>query len=103
MCIIEVVLSDVGQSDVVAGVEIEHVVAHSASDLEASVKAVEVTVVVGAECRPGAIILDLAIGGYGQVAACIGLNARLVAHEVLVLDDQGHFQIVEVVGELAAA
>ena len=101
--VVEVVLSDVCQADVVAGIQIEHIVSHSTSDLESAVKAVEIVVLKWAERCPRAVVLDVAVGAHGQVAARIGLDARLVAHKVLVLDEQGQFQVVEVVGELVVA
>jgi len=101
--VVEVILPDVCQTDVVTRIKIEHVEPHSAPDLESAVKAVEVSVVKGTESRPAAIVLDVAVGAQGQVTARIGLDGRLVAHKVLVLDEQGQFQIVQVIGELLAS
>lgn len=69
MGIVEVVLSDVGQTDVIAGIKIEHIETNSAAELESTVKAVEIAVIKGAERRARAIILDLPIGAHCQITA----------------------------------
>ena len=102
MGIIEVVLSYIGQADVIASIKIKHVIAYTAANLESAVKAVEVSIVIGTECRPRAIVLDLSVGAHCQITTGIGLNGGVVSHKVLVLDEQRHFQIVEIVGEFSS-
>lgn len=103
MGIVETILSNVCQADVIACIEIEHIEAYTTTKLDATVKTVEIAVVKGAERCACAVVLDLAIGSHCQIAAHIGLDGHLVADEVLVLDEQGHFQIIEIVGELACS
>ena len=103
MGIVETILSNVCQADVIACIEIEHIEAYTATKLDTTVKTVEIAVVKGTERCACAVVLDLTIGSHCQVAAHIGLDSHLVADEVLVLDEQGHFQIIEIVGEVASS
>ena len=101
--IVETVLADVSQSDVIACIEVKHVETHTTAQLESAIKALEVTIIEGAERCSVTIVLDIAIGSYCKISASIGLNARLVADKVLVLDEQRNLEIVEIVGELVVA
>ena len=100
MGIVKTILTNVCQTYIIAGIQIKHVESDTAADLETAVKAVEVAILKGAERHPRAVVLDFPIGAKSQVAASIGLNGGLVTDEVLVLDEQGNFQIVEIVGKL---
>ena len=99
MSVVKTVLADICQADVVTEVGIEHVKPNSTAQFQAAVKSVKVAVLVGAERFSRAIVLDITICSHCQIAAGIGLNTRLIANEVLVFENQGHLQIVEVIGE----
>lgn len=103
MRICKVVLADIGQADVIAGIQVEHVEAHSATDFESAVTTLEITIVKGAERCTVIIILDAAISSHCHISASVGLDACLVADKVLVLDEQRNLQVVQIVGELAGA
>lgn len=103
MRICKVVLADIGQADVIAGIQVEHVEAHSATDFESAVTTLEITIVKGAERCAVIIILNAAVSSHCHISASIGLDACLVADKVLVLDEQRNLQVVQIVGELAGA
>ena len=59
---VELVLTDVGQTDIVTGIKIEHIESYAATYLESAVKAAVVVVVKGTLDDSRVVVLDVAVG-----------------------------------------
>lgn len=95
---VERVVADVGQADVVGQVGVEQVEAYAASNAQAAVKALEGVVGERAEGLARAEVLYLSAYSVGQVSSEEGLQREVAVDGVDVLQHDGHFDVVEVVG-----
>ena len=97
---VEIVVADVGKTDVVAQLGIEELILYATTQTEAAVEAVEAVVVERAVGLAVGEILDLACHTDGQIATSEGLDGAVGGDGNGVFHEQGHLEIVKAIGEL---
>ena len=99
---VEVVVGDVGQTEVVAHLGIEEVVLNTTTQADAAVEALEAFIVERAVGMTLAEVLDLAGHAQRHIAAKEGLDAERAVDIDLVFEHHGQLEVAETVRELTA-
>ena len=102
--VLEVVVSHVGQSHVVAHAHVQPVEARAAANAQSTVEAAEAALLV-AEARISltlAIVFHLAAHAQREITAGIRLDGDVASHGVLVFYQERQLEVLQSVGELVA-
>ena len=100
--VVEGVVADVGQSGIVAPLNIEHVEHDAATEAQATVEPAEIVIVERTLGHAVAEILDAPAHAPGKVASQERRDGDVVGYFELILQHERHFYIIERVGELSA-
>ena len=102
MRFVKTVVADVGKSDVIGEVGIEHIVADAATDAQTAIQTAEIVAAEGTLGLSLGKVLDLATYTYSEVTAELWLDGEVVIYIILVFQHRRNLQVVEVVGHLLA-
>ena len=102
MRFVKTVVADVGKTDIVGEVGIEHIIADAATDAQTAIQAAEVVAAEGTLGLSLGKVLDLATYTHGEVTAELWLDGEVVIYVILVFQHRRNLQVVEVVGHLLA-
>ena len=95
-------MADVGKTDIVGEVGIEHIVADAATDAQTAIQAAEVVAAEGTLGLSLGKVLDLATYTHGKVTAELWLDGEVVIYIILIFQHRRNLQVIEVVGHLLA-
>ena len=99
---VEIVVADIGQTEIVGKLRIEEIELHTTAESDATVEAVEAFLVEGAVGLAMTEVLDLTTHPDGQEASRKGLHTEAAVNVNLILHEEGHLEIVKAVCELSA-
>ena len=102
MRFVKTVVADVGKTDVVAEIGIEHIVADAATDAQTTIQTAEIVAAEGTLGLSLGKVLDLATYTHCEVTAELWLDGEVVIYIILVFQHRRNLQVVEVVGHLFA-